>query len=64
MSFVEGFNAAGVDVADPTFAICVTAMLLLVACVFALPAFAAALSLLRTQGLARFFSQLLRRRQS
>ena len=46
------------------FAICVTAMLLLVACVFALPAFAAALSLLRTQGLARFFSQLLRRRQS
>ena len=64
MSFVEGIGTAGVDVADPTFAMCVTAMLLLVACIFALPAFAAALSLLRTQGLARFFSHLLRRRHS
>ena len=47
MSFVEGISAAGVDVADPTFAICITALVLLVAGIFALPALAAALSLLR-----------------
>ena len=62
MSFVEGISAAGVDVADPTFAVCITALVLLVAGVFALPALAAALSLLRTEGLTRFFAHLLRRR--
>jgi hypothetical protein len=61
MSFVEGLSTASVDVADPTFAICVTAMVLLVGGLFALPALAAALSLLRTEGLARFVSHLLRR---
>ena len=64
MSFVEGISAAGVDVADPTFAVCITALVLLVAGVFALPALAAALSLLRTEGLTRFFAHLLRRRHS
>ncbi|MDB5905679.1 MAG: hypothetical protein JWM26_4557 [Betaproteobacteria bacterium] len=63
MSFVEGLSTASVDVADPTFAICVTAMILLVVGLFALPALAAALSLLRTEGLARFVSHLLRRSQ-
>jgi hypothetical protein len=62
MSFVEGISAAGVDVADPTFAMCVTALALLVAGIFALPALAAALSLIRAEGLARFFSHLIRRR--
>ena len=64
MSFVEGISAAGVDVADPTFAVCITALVLLVAGIFALPALAAALSLLRTEGLTRFFAHLLRRRHS
>lgn len=64
MSFVEGISAAGVDVADPTFAVCITALVLLLAGVFALPALAAALSLLRTEGLTRFFAHLLRRRHS
>ena len=64
MSFVEGISAAGVDVADPTFAVCITAMVLLVAGVFALPALAAALSLLRTEGLTRLLAHLLRRRHS
>ena len=64
MSFVEGISTAGVDVADPTFAICITAMLLLVGCIFAVPALAAALSLLRTEGLTRFFAHLLKRRHS
>ena len=62
MSFVEGLSAVSVDVSDPTFAICVTAMVLLVGGVFALPAVAAALSVLRTEGLMRFLSHLLRRR--
>jgi hypothetical protein len=64
MSFVEGLSTASVDVADPTFAICVTAMLLLVAGIFALPALAAALSLLRAEGITRFISHLLRRRRT
>jgi hypothetical protein len=62
MSFVEGLSAVSIDVADPTFAICVTAMALLIGCLVALPAFAAALSLLRTEGLARLIAHLLRRR--
>ena len=61
MSFVEGISAAGVDVADPTFAICITAMVLLVAGIFALPALAAALSLFRAGGLTRFIAYLRRR---
>jgi hypothetical protein len=61
MSFVEGLSTASVDVADPAFAICATAMILLVVGLFALPALAAALSLLRTEGLGRFVSHLLRR---
>jgi hypothetical protein len=62
MSFVEGFSAASIDVADPTFAICVTAMALLIGCLVALPALAAALRFLRTEGLARLISHFLRRR--
>jgi hypothetical protein len=61
MSFVEGLSTS-VDVADPTFAICVTAMVLLVGGLFAAPALAAALSLLRTEGVARLLAQLLRRK--
>ena len=64
MSFVEGISAAGVDVADPTFAICITALVLLVAGIFALPAVAAALNLFRAGGLTRFIAHLLRRRHS
>ena len=62
MSFVESLSAVSVDVSDPTFAICVTAMVLLVAGLFALPALAAALTFLRTEGLTRFVAQLFRRR--
>jgi hypothetical protein len=61
MSFVEGISTAGVDVADPAFAICVTALVLLVAGIFALPALAAALNLIRAEGVTRFLMQLLRR---
>ena len=61
MSFVESLSAVSIDVSDPTFAMCITAMVLLVAGVFALPALAAALTLLRTEGFARFISHLLRR---
>ena len=64
MSFVEGMSAAAIDVADPTFAICITAMVLLVAGLFAAPAIAAALSLLRAEGLTRFIANLFRRRHS
>ena len=61
MSFVEGINTTSVDVADPTFAICLTVIVLLVAGIFALPALAAALNMLRAGGLARFLSNLRRR---
>ena len=61
MSFVEGLSAVSVDMSDPTFAICITAIVLLVAGLFTLPALAAALTFLRTEGLARFIAHLLRR---
>jgi hypothetical protein len=64
MSFVEGLSAGSVDVADPTFAICVTAMLLLVAGLVALPALAAALTFIRSEGLWRFLAHLVKRRHS
>jgi hypothetical protein len=63
MSFVEGLSTASVDVGDPTFAICVTAVVLLIGGLLALPALAAALSMLRTEGLGRFLARLLRRAQ-
>ena len=61
MSFVEGISTAGVDVSDPTFAMCVTALVLLVVGIVALPALTAALTLIRAEGLMRFISHLLRR---
>jgi hypothetical protein len=61
MSFVEGISTAGVDVADPTFAICITALVLIVVGIVALPALTAAVTLIRAEGLMRFFAQLLRR---
>ena len=61
MSFVEGISTASVDVADPTFAICITTLALIVVGVVALPALTAALTLIRADGLARFVEQLLRR---
>ena len=64
MSFVEGISTAGVDVADPTFAICATALVLLVVGIFALPALAAALALIRAEGVTRFIMHLLRRKHS
>lgn len=63
MSFVEGIGTASVDVADPTFAICVTALLLLVGGIAVLPALAAALTYIRTGRLTRFVMDVLRRRR-
>ena len=62
MSFVEGLSAVSLDVTDPAFAICATAMVVLLVGLFALPAIAAALSFLRTEGLMRFLSHLFHRK--
>jgi hypothetical protein len=40
MSFVEGMSVISVDVADPTFVVCVTAAVLLVGLLLAIPAVA------------------------
>ena len=64
MSFVEGISTAGVDVSDPTFAICITALVLLVVGIVALPALTAALTLIRAEGVTRFLMHLLRRKHS
>ena len=49
MSFVEGLSAGSPDVAGPAFVVCAGSILLLVGLLFAIPALAAVLSLLRSE---------------
>lgn len=64
MSFVEGLNAASVDVSDPAFVLCLGGVALLLGLLLAVPALATALSLLRSQGvLGRLFGHFMHHRR-
>lgn len=65
MSFVEGLNAARVDVSDPAFVLCLSGLALLLGLLLAVPALATALSLLRSEGmLGKLFGHFMHHRRS
>lgn len=50
MSFVESWSAVSEAAADPTFTLCVTAVVLIIVALLALPAVGSVLSLFQTEG--------------
>ena len=58
MSFVEGISAASIDVSDPTFAVCVGGIVLLVSLLAAAPAVATVLRWLHLSSFGKLWHLL------